>query len=341
MGQHRWFLLLLLALLGVCSQAAETIETDDPDAHHNPDHSDTADDDLKATSDADTIPHDDMAEEEEGDSQPPDDEEGDSGETDGGMDDEEDTEGGMEKSDPLSPEMMTALHKKIDSNGNGKVSLAEVVDFAHDMRRKMAKSEIKEIMTELDTDKDGKLTWLEFLGDEANPTNTEEDKKEKEIQFKEIDVNKDGHVDENELPLLYHHHTDEKAEDALTQLAMKDKDTDKNGMLSLREFYSHLQVEDEDPVEIAKEDEEIFKKLDTDGSNSLTLKELKAWESGSFQAEQAVQKLFTMADANKDNVLTEQELHDAREHIADHEQYEPQMYLSQWAEQHTAEHGEL
>jgi len=30
--------------------------------------------------------------------------------------------------------------------------------------------------------------------------------------------------------------------------------------------------------------QEIFKKLDTDGSNSLTLKELKAWESGSFQA---------------------------------------------------------
>jgi len=227
---------------------------------------------------------------------------------------------------------MHALHKKIDENGNGKVSLAEVTDFAHKMRRALAKAEMDEVMKDMDADKDGKLSWPEFLGDAGEVP--EEEQNDKHSQFKDLDLNNDQALELNELAQMYHHHINDKVETDLTNLAMKDKDLDKNGALSLREFFLHLQVEGEDPVEIEAEDQELFKQLDTDNSGSLTLKELKAWESGSHQAEMAAKKLFEKADKNKDNVLTAEEMADVRQELADDKDYEPQMYLSQWAEQH-------
>jgi len=255
-----------------------------------------------------------------------------------GEGDEDEDDGGMEKMDPLTPEQMKLLHKKIDANTNGKVSLAEVTDFAHQMRRELAKSELDDIMKQHDTNKDGKLTWTEFLGDAGEIP--EEEQNEKHVHFKELDVNKDEALDMDELAQMYHHHTNEKVETELTNVAMKDKDTDKNGVLSLREFFQHLQIEGEDLVDIEEEDQKVFKDLDTDNSGTLTLKELKAWESGGYQAEEAAKKLFAMADKDKDNVLTLEEMNAIRHEVADHDDYEPQMYLTQWAEQH-AQHGEL
>lgn len=136
---------------------------------------------------------------------------------------------------------------------------------------------------------------------------------------------------------MYHHHTNDKVELELTILAMRDKDTDRDGALSLREFFQDLQTEGEDPVEIGSDEQELFKQLDSDNSGSLTVQELKAWESGSYQAVAAAKKLFAKADENGDNILTKQEMAGVRQELADDQDYEPQMYLSQWAEQHESE----
>jgi len=241
----------------------------------------------------------------------------------------------MQKSKPLTPEQMHALHAQIDNNGNGMVSLAEVTNFAQKMRRALAKSELDKIMTDMDTDKDGKLSWPEFLGDAREMP--EEEQNEKHTQFKDLDINNDQALDMDELAQMYHHHTNDKVEMDLTILAMKDRDTDKNGALSLREFFQDLQVEGEPLVRIEAEEQKLFKQLDKDNSGTLTLTELKAWESGSYQAETAVKKLFAKADENGDNVLTAEEMAGVRHELADDKDYEPQMYLSQWAEQHETE----
>merc|ERR1719230_1427600 len=99
---------------------------------------------------------------------------------------------------------------------------------------------------------------------------------------------------------------------------MTDKDSDSDGKITLREFYQHLQAEGEPPIDIEEEDKAVFKQLDTDNSGTLSLEELKAWESGSYQAEEAVRKLFLHADTDHDNILTVDELDAAREGIADH-----------------------
>jgi len=245
---------------------------------------------------------------------------------DGGPDEDD---GEMEKMDPLTDKQMTGLHKKIDTNANGKVSLAEATDFAHKMRREWAQTEVQSILKDMDTDKDGKLSNKEFVG--AKGFDGEKERKE---EFKEADLNKDGFMDHDEIASHHHFHHSEEVEHTLTNRAMGDKDGDKNGALTLREFFHHLQIEGEDPVEIPEDDQEVFRTLDTDGSGTLTLKELKVWESGAHEAEDAVKKLFAKADANKDNVLTAEELISARHALADDTDYVAQMYLTQWATQH-------
>lgn len=239
--------------------------------------------------------------------------------------------------DELTTEQVHAIFKKIDANENGKVSLAEITDYAHTMRRALATRELQDIMSSKDKDKDGKLTFVEFEGDDVGD-NPEQAMAEKEVEFKGLDENSDGFVDADEMAALFHHHTNDKTETILTTHAMKDKDLDKNGMLTLKEFYHHYGEEgEEESMEITEEDKEVFKKLDLDGSGTLTLKELRAWESGSFQTEQAMKQLFEAADKDKDNVVTLEELDAAKEELRTHENPEAMMHLSQWAEHH----GEL
>lgn len=233
---------------------------------------------------------------------------------------------------------MKKLHQKIDANGNGKVSMAELTDYAHQMRRAVAKMELDDIMNSKDTSKDGKLTFDEFLGDPGKVP--EEEQNERQAEFKALDANSDKFLDHDELASVYHHHTNEKVEGVLSKIAMKDKDKNRDGVLSLEEFYTHLQPEEEDPVEISPEDKDIFNKLDLDGSKSLSLKELQAWESGSFQAEEAVKKLFAHTDKDKDNHITAEEFDGAKDEIANDLDVDAHMYLSTWADHHT-EKGEL
>merc|ERR1712072_268649 len=126
------------------------------------------------------------------------------------------------------------------------------------------------------------------------------------------------------------------------------KDTDKNGALTLEEFYAHLAPTDSEgeeegasatPPEISDEEREMFKKLDIDNSGTLTLKELKAWETGTFHSEEAMKKLFKVADKNGDSILTENELDEARTELASHEHVEAHSHLESWAT--SIAHGEL
>ena len=60
----------------------------------------------------------------------------------------------------MSPEQLRALHAKFDQNGDGKVSLSEVLDFARHMSKVIAGKDVSAILEEIDTDKDGNLPEL-------------------------------------------------------------------------------------------------------------------------------------------------------------------------------------
>jgi len=251
---------------------------------------------------------------------------------------------------PLTPEQMGKLFKKMDADKNGKVTLAEVDAFGHHMRRGIAKIELDAIMKPKDTNKDGKLSLPEFLGVDSKDTTrekpSEERRKEMVIEFNELDANSDTFVDIDELSNLFQHHTNEKVEVTLTAAAMSQKDTNKDGVLSLDEFYSHVTSEgmetgefgaddqESEPAEISDEDKDTFNTLDTDSSGTLSSKELMAWETGSYQIEMAMKNVFKHADKNGDKVLTEKEMIGAVDALAlDSDGGEGHSALTSWHEE--------
>merc|ERR1719487_253893 len=60
----------------------------------------------------------------------------------------------------LSHDHLRVIHGKIDADGDGKMSMAEIKDFALRLRHENAK---KSNLTGIDTDEDGKLTLAEVL----------------------------------------------------------------------------------------------------------------------------------------------------------------------------------
>jgi len=93
---------------------------------------------------------------------------------------------------------MRSMHGKIDADKDGKISMAEIIDFSQLMRRTIAKKDIHTVIDEMDTDKDGKLNLAELLKDmEQWGEEGEEDKaqgaKRKELEtakFKALQSNR-------------------------------------------------------------------------------------------------------------------------------------------------------
>merc|ERR1712113_473043 len=69
-------------------------------------------------------------------------------------------------------------------------------------------------------------------------------------------------------------------------------------------------------LQLMQEDIDDFQKMDTNGDGMFDEEELKAWESGRFHTEEAMRKIFELADVDKDMHITKEELEQAREAIA-------------------------
>merc|ERR1719201_2094413 len=103
------------------------------------------------------------------------------------------------------------MHSKIDQNRDGQISMQEIIEYSHNMRKVIAKKDIHTVIDEMDLDKDGKLSLVELLKDmEQWGEEGEEDKaeaaKRKELEtakFHAADANRDGFLDTEELPALF------------------------------------------------------------------------------------------------------------------------------------------
>eukprot|EP00429_Kryptoperidinium_foliaceum_P060980 CAMPEP_0176093922 /NCGR_PEP_ID=MMETSP0120_2-20121206/47062_1 /TAXON_ID=160619 /ORGANISM="Kryptoperidinium foliaceum, Strain CCMP 1326" /LENGTH=266 /DNA_ID=CAMNT_0017427857 /DNA_START=39 /DNA_END=836 /DNA_ORIENTATION=- len=233
---------------------------------------------------------------------------------------EQDADDAIEQ-DVLSSEQMRAMHGKIDRNGDGKISLSEVMSFSEDMRLAIAEKDIGTILGEMDGNKDGRLSWEELLADldafkDDDDKEGAEARREAELQkFKAADKNGDGVLDKSELPGLFFPETNEQVLQITAAVALKQKDANGDGKLSSQEFWSHDGLGADD-LGISAEEEADFKALDLDNDGFLNLDELRHWESGRFHTMEAMKKLFEVADANSDSHLTAEELDAAREGIA-------------------------
>lgn len=257
------------------------------------------------------------------------------------MDEEEE---GEDLEETISKDKLRALHAKFDKNGDGKVSLAEVLEFADHQAHAIAGRDVKTILEEIDADKDGKLSLQEHLNDiHRDEPETEEERKELELQkkletekFMAADADKDQKLDIKEVVSLFFPETNAAVLSVVVKDTMKARDKDGDGVLSFKEFSEEPDEEGitvEGDEEKAQHEDELkdFKNLDKDGDGVLNLEELKAWESGVFQTEAAMLRLIQTAYKDGDMQATAEELENAREELASTDVHD---HLMEWAESH-------
>lgn len=242
--------------------------------------------------------------------------------------------------EPMSPEKLRALHEKIDNNGNGKVSKKEMMVMAYNVGKVRAGKDIEDILKEIDKNQDGMLSLAEHLEDynaiemgAAEEVEELEARKEAETKkHKAADLNKDGMLDSTELPAFFYPETHEDVLSVTVEESLRQKDKDKDGKLTNVEFWES-QADGDTEDELSEEEKDDFKALDKDSDGFLDVEELREWESGTFHTRAAMETIFGLADKDKDDLLTADELADAADLISSSD---AQHHLFDW-DQHAAE----
>eukprot|EP00930_Biecheleria_cincta_P007456 TRINITY_DN108675_c0_g1_i1.p1 TRINITY_DN108675_c0_g1~~TRINITY_DN108675_c0_g1_i1.p1 ORF type:complete len:285 (-),score=78.61 TRINITY_DN108675_c0_g1_i1:363-1217(-) len=235
----------------------------------------------------------------------------------------------------LTKEQLQALHVKIDADKDGKISLHEAMEYASKVSKIMAGKDIEKILEEMDTDKDGKLSLQEHLNDvtfipaQADAEELKEIEQTKMFQtnkFKAADSDNDGSLGPKELPGLFFPETHPGVLEVAARETMRLKDSNKDGKISMNEFW---ELGESPEVQLQEAELRDFEEIDKDKSGSLDLEEVKAWESGMSHTESVILKLLEVCDKDGDKQCTLQELENSRETFSMDSHYQ----LLEWAEQ--------
>jgi len=241
--------------------------------------------------------------------------------------------------DSLTVDQLRRMHAKFDANADGKVSIDEVMAFSHNVGKDIARKDIGSILEEIDTNKDGTLSLEEHLNDIHNQADGGDDEEMKDLadrkgveerKFRAADTNGDGHLDKSELPALFYPETHEGVLSVTVEETMRQKDRTGDGKLTPKEFWESDLLEGDDG-DLSEEEKADFSRLDANGDGLIDKDELRAWESGRFHTEDAMQKLFGVADKDGDLHITADEFAEAKDIIA---ASDAQYHLIEWAEHH-------
>lgn len=208
----------------------------------------------------------------------------------------------------LSSDELRGLHEKFDLNGDGKVSMPELLEYTKKAHGILGQKDITSVIEKIDVNKDDKLSLEELLpGWDASP-----DESLNKKMFIAADANADGDLDEKELFNLLYPEAHSSVLPLQATSAIKKKDLSGDGKLSLLEF-----AETSDRGTVSETERTDFNHLDKDEDGYLDHNELKDWISGQYHAEKAVMQVFDSADGDNDGHISADDLIAARERLQD------------------------
>lgn len=228
----------------------------------------------------------------------------------------------------ISEASLTKLFTMIDKDVDGRATVAELKSFSQEMVRMRGEGMQMDVMSQLDADKDGRLTFVEVLpSPDFDTPEGEESYKWERKKFRAADKDDDHFLDMAELASFLHASADPQVEEVVGAAGLQRKDTDGDGKLNLREFVGVGSAKNRQGLPITEEDRAHFSKLDKDGDGKLTAKEFGPLESGRLHLDESMQWIVTHADADGDGLALD-ELVEAREKL---EAHDLSVHLDEWA----------
>lgn len=231
----------------------------------------------------------------------------------------------------LAREKLRDLVIEHDLNHDGLIDRKEMLKWITNSFRKLDQDEALEKFDEEDDNKDGKLSWEEYLdkaysfsGEDVENMRitlkkdgheTEEGREassnlkmvdDDEKFFKTADVNKDGYLSREEYLAFYFPPNHEHMHGVEMERYMRETDLDKDGKISPQEF-TPGQTNDPDSSKSANEN---FAQFDKDKDGFLSEEEAKKWAipASDELVDTEVNHLIGMADTNGDGKLNMDEI---------------------------------
>lgn len=201
---------------------------------------------------------------------------------------------------------VTLLLEVMDRDKDGRVNEEEMTAWVRKTLRKTYKEDSGQIMSELDTDKDDKLSFEELLKSEEDIGVATEEKKRK--RFKVADADKDGLLNTDEVTSMFHPEERPHMFEVIIDEYMEVGDINGDGLLSLEEYKEKMFKGTKENLEAA---DKFYGDQDKNGDGSFDREEIKEWLrsiSTSSLAKRQTKQVLERADENKDGAITDSEI---------------------------------
>ncbi|KAL0894389.1 hypothetical protein ABMA27_013011 [Loxostege sticticalis] len=225
-----------------------------------------------------------------------------------------------EEYDRLTPEeskqRLSLLLPKMDLNGDQNIDRLELKKWILNSFVKLSQEEAVERMSEVDDNRDGVVSWAEYLQDafgvdteeEVGPEDTGDSgmllREEKEM-FKAADINGDGALDVVEFEVFTNPEEHTLMHPYLVNQTLREKDKNRDGRIDFNEYVGERGSQ-EDKAWLVAERDKFDHELDSNGDGVLDMPEIEKWVIPDNEeiAEEEVDHLFASADDDHDDLLS-------------------------------------
>ncbi|XP_045761406.1 reticulocalbin-2 isoform X1 [Maniola jurtina] len=229
-----------------------------------------------------------------------------------------------EEYDRLSPEesrrRLGLLLPKMDLNGDKVIDRVELKKWILNSFINLSKEEAEERMSEADDNRDGIVTWPEYLRDtfgvdaesEIGPEDTGDTgmiMREEKAMWQAADKNEDGDLNFEEFSVFTNPEEHPVMHPFLVNQTMREKDTNNDGVLDFHEYIGDRGAQ-QDKEWVISERDKFEHELDINRDGVLNAVEVQRWviPDNSEIAEEEVDHLFASADDDHDDFLSYDEV---------------------------------
>ena len=234
-----------------------------------------------------------------------------------------------EEFEKLSPEesqrRLGIMADKIDKDGNGKITQAELEDWIHFVQTRYVREDAERQFKSYDNNDDSKIDWEEYMQTAYGFVKDEDAEYRKhdnvnytklihrdQRRFKTADKENDDALTLEEFQIFLHPEEFEHMRNIVALETLEDIDKNQDGFVDVEEYIGDMHDKDsgEEPEWLPTEREHFFEFRDVNKDGKMDAKEVKNWimpdDYDHIKSESL--HLINISDDDKDGELTKEEI---------------------------------